>query len=355
MSRSGPLRVLFLTLYPDVAASPRYRVTQFLPYLEAHGVECTVHCPLTGPEFATLTGPGRTRRPFHYHAKETPRRIRQILGACSYDIVFLQKAILTAYLRGMPALLRTCARRLVYDLDDAVHLAPPHPLRRVWRLLEDRGQVNKILAAADLVLAGNGWLAEAARDCGGPVALFPTVVDTDRFAPAPDPPIEYRVGWMGNPSTTSCLAPAASALETLEDGELVLVGADTGQTVVRKAIIRPWSLASEVEELQHFAVGIMPLPEADWHKGKCALKALQYMACGIPCVASPVGPARDIIVHNENGLLAETPAQWRDAFEQLRDPVLRQTLGAAGRATVEKQFSLRQAAPRLLELLESIA
>jgi glycosyltransferase involved in cell wall biosynthesis len=349
------LRVLFLTLYPESAASPRYRVAQFVPYLQAHGVECTVACPLTQEEHSRLTGPDRRVRPFWYHARETPRRLRQLLSARRYDVVVVQKAISTAYIRGMAGLIRGMARRLVYDMDDAVHLAPPHPLRGPWRAFEDRDQIRKLFNQADLVLAGNAWLADQAAEAEGRVALFPTVVDTARFVPASTPPDQYRIGWIGNPSTTPHLAPAAEALGAMRDGEVCLVGAEARRVPFEGADVRAWSLDREVPELQHFSFGIMPLPRDEWVRGKCALKALQYLACGIPCVATPFGAACDILRDGENGLFADSPEAWREAFDRLRDPALRQRLGEAGRAAVEDHYGLDKAAPRMLELLETIA
>lgn len=353
------MKVLFLTLYPETAASPRYRVTQFLPYLRAHGVACTVACPLTVPEFQRLTGPGRRHRPFWYHLRETVRRVAQILTADLYDIVFVQKAIMTAYVRGLPEMLRKRARRLVYDIDDAVHLEPPHPLGAPWTFFEDRRQIYKMCAQADLVLAGNAWLTAMAEEHCSNTEFFPTVVDTERFRPAVKQPHGYRIGWIGNASTTICLQPAVEALARVPEANICLVGGDparidwNGQPVPNLEV-RPWSYENEVREIHRFTVGIMPQPDAPWMLGKCALKALQYMACGIPCVASPVGAICDIIQHGENGLFAETTTEWLEAFDRLRNPALRQLLSEAARATVEENFSLAQAAPRLLDLLNDI-
>ena len=349
------MRVLFLTLYPDLAASPRYRVAQFLPYLRSQGIECRVACPLTQDQWRTLTGPERRGRPFWYHCHETPRRLGQILRAAGHDVVFVQKGLMSAYLRGTAGLLRLRARRIVYDIDDAVHLAPPHPLRFPWKLLEDRGQVRKVMAMADLVLAGNKWLVAEAEKAGGNAVHFPTVVDTARFVPAGKEPDTYRIGWIGNPSTTVCLEPMGEVLGSIENAEVCLVGADAARVPWPGVEVRPWALETEVSDLQRFSVGIMPQPQSTWMKGKCALKALLYMACGIPCVASPVGAAVEIVRHEENGLLADSPTEWREALERLRDPALRRRLGEAGRATVEADYSLTKAAPRLLTLLESVS
>lgn len=359
------LRVLFLTLYPGRAASSRYRVGQYLPYLRSSGMTCAIESAIGDDDFARLTGPNRAGRAFWYHAKETPRRFSQILGAWRYDVVFLQKAIMTASLRGMDRMLRARARRLVYDIDDAVHLAPPHPLRGVWQRVEDREQVRTMMIGSDKVLAGNAWLRETAQTAGGNAELFPTVVDTARFMPG-DAPERFCVGWIGGPSTTTHLKEA-EAIATPKDRTdptdrsdpsdlcIRLIGADSKQVPWPNAEVRPWSLETEVAEIQQFSVGIMPLPKDEWSRGKCALKALQYMACGVPCVATPYGAICDIIRDGENGLFADSPQQWRDAIDRLRDPALRRQLGEAARATVDDRYSLRVWAPRMRETLEAVA
>lgn len=348
------MRVLFLTLYPETAASPRYRVAQYLPYLRAHGVDFTVASAVSQEVYAKFTGPGRTARPFWYHAFETPRRLAQILGGRRYDIVFVQKALMSAYLKGVLGLLRRCAKRIVVDVDDAVHEQPPHPLGSRWRWLEDREQVNRLFSVSDLVLAGNDWLADEARKTGCRVETLPTVVDTERFAPSGDGTTPFRIGWIGGSSTTRSLEVVLPVLNDLEDMETDLVGADRAQLSMNGLSVRDWTFDTEVKDIQGFSVGIMPVPKTEWSKGKCALKAIQYMACGVACVATPFGAVQDLIRDGENGLFADTQEEWRDAFERLRDPALRKKLGEAGRATVQERYSLDATAPRFVTLLESV-
>ncbi len=358
------MNVLFLTLYPDIAASPRYRVSQFIPHLQAGGINCTIASALTTRQWAVLTGPGRTTRPFWYHFHETRQRFGQILEAGRYDVVVVQKALTTAYLRGMGGLIRARARKLVYDIDDAVHLAAPHPLPAKARFLESPNQIARIMRDADLVLAGNHWLLDEAKRHGATAEFFPTVVDTDRFVPAPHAPECYRIGWMGNPSTMVCVEPAMEALASVEHAELTFVGARKNDVRDLDAELRPWSLADEVGEVQRFSVGIMPMPDdgasaigpsPNWMRGKCGLKALLCMACGVPCVVSPYGAAKEFIRDGENGIFARTTEEWSAAFARLRDDGERTRMGAAARATVEAHYSLKVAGPRLVALLESIA
>jgi glycosyltransferase involved in cell wall biosynthesis len=279
----------------------------------------------------------------------------QILGARRYDVVFLQKAVMSAYVRGFAGLLRLRARRLIYDIDDAVHLDAPHTLPPRWRWVEESDQTKRIFRSADLVLAGNDWLRDAALAVGGRAETIPTVVDTDRFVPQAKGGERFVVGWIGGPSTSGHLAPLGEVLDGLTNAEIRLVGADPVRARIEKAGHWPWSYETEVREVQEFSLGIMPLPQTEWARGKCALKALQYMACGVPCVATPFGAVREIVEDGVNGLFADTPAEWLGAIERLRDASFRKRLGEAARQTAEERYSLKVAAPKLLALLESVA
>ena len=346
------MRVLFLTLYPEPAASPRYRVMQFLPYLESQGIECTVHSALTEEEYrASLEG---RVSPARYHLKEMRRRYAQIKASKNYDVVVLQKAIATAYIKGFGSLLRTKARRLLIDIDDAVHLHPPVTLGSPWNFLEDREQVQTLFAVADWVVAGNQWLVDEVTRLGGEALYLPTVVDTGYYRPAQQTDDTFRVGWIGNPSTSKQLNALAPALDSLHDAEVSIIGATPSTVTLQNAFYYPWAAEKELAQLHSFTVGLMPLENAEWTRGKCALKALLYMACGVPCIATPFGAVHDIIEHNVNGLFADTPEEWTAALEQLRDPGERQRLSTAARQTVEEHYSLDVWAPHYAKLLEGM-
>ena len=349
------MRVCFLTLYPEEAASPRYRVGQYLPYLREHGVQCDVMAALPGGLYRYLKAHHGRLSVMAYHGAEFTRRVAQMARTSAYDVVFVQKAILSIYLRGATGLVNLSGRPLVYDIDDAVHLKPPNPMPRLMRWLEEPDQGKRLFQRADLVLAGNRWIAQEAEAQGGRSVVFPTVVDTARFTPVKERAQGYRVGWIGSPSTTPALREAGHALGDLTDMELVLVGADRVSAPWRSAQIVPWRQEEEVEVIQTFDVGLMPLAKDAWSRGKCALKALQYMACGVPCVATPYGAVEDIIEDGRNGLFADTPDAWREAIERLRDDAFRAELGAAASVTVEERYSLETSAPRLLALLEEVS
>jgi glycosyltransferase involved in cell wall biosynthesis len=147
----------------------------------------------------------------------------------------------------------------------------------------------------------------------------------------------------------------AEVLGAVSDCEIRLVGADPVRAAIDGAWHRPWRYETEVSEIQQFSVGIMPLNLTEWDRGKCGLKVLQYMACGVPCVATRCDVTIDMIDHGRSGFLVESPMEWRDAIETLRDPDLRERIGRAGRETVEARFSLRVAAPKMLAHLRAVA
>jgi glycosyltransferase involved in cell wall biosynthesis len=338
------MRVLFLTLYPATAASTRYRVEQFLPELEARGFDCRVAHAVKRLDLP----------PRRYHLHEARRRVLQILTARRYDVVVVQKALTTLYLGGLDALLRRRARRWVVDIDDATHLGPPLSPRGVARRCVDPGQVAHLLRDADLVLAGNRWLVAETEQLGGKAMYFPTVVDTARFRPADHDTRPFTLGWIGSPSTTPALAPIADVLRDAEQVELI--GADPARLGALADKAHRWREEEEVETLQRFAVGLMPLPRDEWTRGKCGLKALQYMACGVPPIVTPYGAALEIVADGVNGLHADAPAEWRAAIARLRDdPEERTRLGAAARETVETRYALSTWAPRLADALERVA
>jgi glycosyltransferase involved in cell wall biosynthesis len=181
------------------------------------------------------------------------------------------------------------------------------------------------------------------------------VVDTERFTPAPQDPDVFRIGWIGNPSTTPHLTEAGIAVGGPDQMEITLMGADAARVPWPGARVVPWSLEGEAAFLQGCTVGIMPLPKTDWARGKCALKALQFMACGIPCIATPWGAVRAIIRDGENGCLAERPEEWTAAIARLQDAAWRRRLGQAARSTVEERFALGNAVEQLARRLKHLA
>jgi len=209
---------------------------------------------------------------------------------------------------------------------------------------------------------GRGDVAERARRAGARrVEHVPSVIDLKCYPPAPRPSHAggpYTIGWMGSPLAAPYLRLVRDALaQVCKDGSgrVRLVGAGQITLDSLPVEVRPWAEATEVAELQQFDVGIMPLPDEPWERGKCGYKLIQYMAAARPVVASPVGVSSRIVEHGVTGFLAGTQPDWIHALRTLRDADLRARMGVAGRARVEQEYCVQVTAPRLASLLTSVA
>ncbi len=252
------------------------------------------------------------------------------------------------------------------DIDDAIYLAPRdfveegEDSRSAMNRGKDPGEVDALLAGADLVLAGNETLAEHARMVGAKrVVVLPTPVDTDVFRPDPSAhggagtPL---VGWIGSPTATYCIravAPALSRAAKETPFRLLVVGASGAVEVPGVEVIRrDWTLEREARDYASLAVGLYPLPDNPWTRGKCGYKALLYAASGVPCIAAPVGVNREIVRDGETGFHARVDDEWTDRLVLLlRDADLRRRMGAAGRRLVEERYSYGVLAPRMISAL----
>jgi glycosyltransferase involved in cell wall biosynthesis len=245
----------------------------------------------------------------------------------------------------------------VLDYDDAVfHLYDEHRSAAIrWAL---GGKHPSLMRRAALVVVGNGYLADCAERAGARnVAVVPTAVDLDRYGAAREaaqdgaPP---RVGWIGQRSTADFLRPLAPLFERLAaagKARFAAIGIDARALGLPMDGV-PWSEDSEVHSIRGLDVGVMPLVDGPFERGKCGYKLVQYMACGLPVVASPVGVNRQLVEHGVNGFLATTNEEWRMALETLlSDAGLRRRMGRAGRRMVEETYCLQVTAPRIAGLL----
>ena len=352
------LRVLALTRYADLGASSRLRSLQYAPVLAAAGMDVTWR-PLFDNRYIRGLYE-RRRRPAGPVLAAYAGRLFDLLRLRRFDLVWLEKEALP----WLPALLDPGLLRFgppyVVDYDDAVfHYYDQSNSALVRRLLGRK--IDAVMRHAALVVAGNPYLARRAREAGARrIEIVPTVIDLARYSvreASASPGI--TVGWIGSPSTQAMIAGLAPLLaHVLEPSvdRLVTVGARFEQPLMPGHAVHAWSEATEVEEIRQFDVGVMPLIDEPFERGKCGYKLVQYMACGVPVVASPVGVNVDIVQPGVNGFLTGDAAAWVEALRTLKaDASLRQRLGAAGRRLVESRYCLQVSGPRLVELLRSAA
>jgi glycosyltransferase involved in cell wall biosynthesis len=353
-------RVLALSPIPEEGAGCRFRISQFIPYLESAGYRVTVS-PFFTPEFFRLVyRPGHLWKKVTAFAGLTLGRLRSLRGLSQYDLVFIYRE---AFPIGPPLIERWLARPgrppIVYDFDDAVFLDNVSDANRFIVSLKWARKVPEILRLSTRVIAGNDFLATFARAHNRAVVTIPTCVDTDRFVPRSRPRGSgpMVVGWIGSPTTAAYLSMLATVFSRVHADtpfEVKVSGAGSDVSFAGVPVRNvPWSLADEVTLFNTCDIGVYPLTDDEWSKGKCGFKAIQFMACGVPVVASAVGVNREIIQDGVNGFLASTLAEWEAKLRRLlTDPALRAQFAAAGRRTVEERYSLRVNAPRLAAALD---
>ena len=348
----------------DRNPSQRYRIEQWEPLLRERGVEITYR-PFESAELnEVLYQPGQLATKMRHVASALRRRWRDVRDAKRFDAVYVLRE---AALLGPPVFEHALARSgvpFVFDFDDAVFERYVSPANGYLSYLKFPGKTRTVCRLAAHVTAGNEYLADYARQVNPNVTVVPTTVDTARYTVRKRPPNDVPViGWTGSYSTLQHLLTLSGALRRLRERvrfRLRVIGAPgaaEGASGLEGLDVEwlPWRAETEVEDLRPLDVGVMPLPEDRWSKGKCGMKALQYMGLAIPAVCSPVGVNSEIVRDGENGMLAATEGEWVEKLGLLLgDAALRERLGRAGRATVEARYSAEVVAPLFHSVLESV-
>lgn len=354
-------RALFIVTNPVESPGDRYRIYQHLPYFEKNGVECFVSSLFTSSNYEFVHRPGHTAIRILALLQGFARRTRWLLQLKRIDVAVIYSHPIFLWPGLIEALLGRAGVPYILDFDDAIYLRSPgsSPLAPLLRPPEG---VRRTIRRSACTVAGNRTLADYARQFSDHVVVIPTCLDIDRFRPRNHASRQSSgklvIGWMGSHSTAPylhCLDQAFCELAREFSSFKVLVVGGEYRLPGISVECRPWSLEREVADLWNFDVGVMPLPDNPWTRGKCGLKILQYMAVALPVVASPVGVNTEIIQDGENGFLAAETKDWVDKLTRLAgDPGLRAGLGRAGRTAVEERYSSSYAASRYLALIHSV-
>lgn len=362
------MKVLFLPFLPIRDASSRYRIYRYVPHLERRGVELRVIPPVGDRLFDLF---------YHalIHHREDPltfvtskfqksliyslmmvNRLRVIATiARGFDVVVVHRTLFLSRLGLLEPLLRRYNPRIVYDYDDALFAM------RAYR----RG-FGRAVEAARAVIAGNDFLAAEARRYCPRVTVIPTSVDLDscRLRDSSGAAGGLTIGWVGNPSGFGYLEAVKDALaevlmrhpqvrlRIVSDGSRFAMP----DAVVDRVSFELWRLATEVDTVRSFDIGIMPLPADRFSQGKCGFKLIQYLAVGLAVVCSPVGVNRSIVVDGQTGFLADSPEEWVEKLSRLiKDAELRIRLGQAGRQIVVENFTIEKNVGLFHDVLREVA
>lgn len=343
----------------DTSPGQRFRLEQWEPLLKQEGVEIT-YAPFETEELKRiLYTSGNTVEKIGGVLRNLKVRNAEVRSARDFDLVYVFRE---AALLGPAWFERKIAASgvpMVFDFDDAVFVPYKSPSNGYLSYLKFPGKTATICRLSSHVMAGNEYLADYARKVNANVTIIPTTIDTQKYEVIERPPNDIPViGWSGSHSTAQHLDTLRETLRELAKTEtfrLRVIGARDYKIRGVDLESIAWNAATEVDDLRRIDIGVMPLPDDQWSKGKCGLKALQYMALGIPTVCSPVGVNSTIIEDGVNGLIADTQEEWLAKLRTLlHSPERRQQLGLAGRRTVEERYSAESQAPRVLEIFRSV-
>ncbi len=351
------MRLLFLGVHGrDRSPSQRYRFEAFEPALRRAGIEVDYAGALSVSEAADFYGPVSAVKKARIAARAFARRALSLTRPT--DVVFVQREAFFM-LNEWSEWLAHLRAPVVFDFDDSIWIHAVSDANRRFAWLKNVDKIPRIVGLAHTVLAGNAYLADWARQHSQNVHVIPTCVDTAHFAPSPDKASAgpVTIGWSGSPSTFAHLKPLLPVLERLKAryGERItyrVMGDPSFRHAPLGLVGEAWTAPTELALLRQMDIGLMPLPDDEWTRGKCGLKGLVSMSMGAATVMSPVGVNTEIVTPGVDGFLAGSDEHWVEQLSALiEDADLRRRVGAAGRQTVIDRYSIARWSQPLTELL----
>ncbi|HEX8429483.1 glycosyltransferase family 4 protein [Hymenobacter sp.] len=353
------MRILFVVPYPaGKAPSQRFRFEQYLDILTQAGHSYRLAPFLSDATWAILYKPGRAGAKALGISGGFLRRMLLLFSVPAYDYIFIHRE---ASPIGPPIfewiIAKVLGKRIIYDFDDAIWIPNTSEANKIVAGIKWHQKAESICRWAYKISCGNAYLQDYARQFNAAATVNPTTIDTEHLHNR----IRNQraagrlvIGWTGTHSTLKYLeqvVPIVAELETRYDFEFRVISNQPPVVPLKSLRFQPWRKETEIEDLAGLHVGLMPLEDDPWAKGKCAFKALQYMALGIPALVSPVGMNTEVVQPGVNGYICNTPEDWKQALEALMlDPTLRSRLGEAARTTVVERYSVCSNQKNFLQL-----
>jgi glycosyltransferase involved in cell wall biosynthesis len=353
--------ILFLTVHrPDRSPSQRFRFEQYIPFLKQNGFRCEHFFLLDEKDDKIFYSRGKIMAKLNLVLKSLGK-LRGLLGkAGDYDFIFIQRECFMLGTSYFEKKISRSRAKVIYDFDDSIWLLDVSDANKKFAWLKDPDKTSKIISYCDVVVAGNAYLADYAKQFNANVKVIPTTIDTSSYNRSEKIPHQaVCIGWSGSLTTLKHFDFAVPFLKKLKErfGDKItfkVIGDPTYFNAALNIKGTLWKSETEVEDLSAFDIGIMPLPDDKWAKGKCGLKGLQYMALEIPTVMSPVGVNTEIIEDGVNGFLASTENEWIEKLAMLiESKELRSKIGKAGRETVKERFSMEAQKNNYLSLFKT--
>jgi glycosyltransferase involved in cell wall biosynthesis len=357
-------KIAFVVPYPHgVAPGQRFRYEQYLNFLSDYFEIKEFHF-LDEKTNKVLYLKGNFFNKAKGMAKSFLKRFIQLADIKEYDAVFIFRE---ASLIGPPVFEWLIAKRykkpIIFDFDDAVWLPNVSDANRFWSWLKNHNKTGKIISWSKATIAGNSYLAEYAKIYNNNTFIIPTTIDTQYHQSVQRPnhnSEKVTIGWTGSDTTIRHFKMAYPLFDELNRKypgklEFKLISNKPVNDAPVKISFCPWNKETEIKDLQEIDIGIMPLPNDDWSRGKCGFKGLQYMSLGIPSVMSSVGANKDIIKHKQNGFIPESNEEWIEVLSSLIENIdLRKQIGENGRITIIKKYSVESQKENYLRIIQSV-
>ena len=355
------MKILFLIPYPiGLSPSQRFRFEQYIKILSDKGYVCTFQSFLDSHSWQIFFRTGNLPQKALCLVTGFARRVKVLFGVSTFDFVFIHREATPI---GPPIIewiiAKVLNKRIIYDFDDAIWMTDRPDESIFLSALKWRTKVRSICGWSYKISCGNTYLCNYSRQFNSKVIINPTTIDVHVHNPVLNVKRKFDelvIGWTGSHSTLKYLVEIEPILKELENRNKnlkILVIADKRPQFLSLNSVQfiPWSKETEIEDLLKMDIGIMPLPADEWSKGKCGFKALQYMALGIPPVASRVGTNSEIIEDNINGFLCSTKEEWLDSLQGLiDDESLCFAFGESARKKVIEHYSVSSNSSNFLSL-----
>lgn len=338
----------------------RFRFEQYLDYLESNGFDITFSNFISESDDKIFYAPGNIIGKIRIVFKNFLVRTSNVWNANEYDIILIYREAFVFGTSLFEYLLSKSKAKIVFDFDDSIWLLDVSTGNKSFAFLKNPNKTAKIISYADLITVGNSYLAEYAKQFNSNVIVVPTTIDTSYHKPLPSKTNDkICIGWTGTDTTIKHFEMIIPVLLRIKEKYKQVYFKLISDRIVHYPELdlttTPWSKEDEIEQLAELNIGIMPLPDDKWSRGKCGFKGLQYMALSIATVMSPVGVNKDIIQDGINGFLAANEEEWFAKLSLLiEDALLRQRLGEAGRTTIETSYSVNAWKDKYLEIFRQL-
>ncbi len=357
-------KILFLVAHrPGRSPGQRFRFEQYINYLAENGYCCKVSYLINEKDDAIFYSTGKYFQKAIFLVKSIIHRLKDLSELNTYDVVFLYREAHFLGTTWFEKKIKNKDKFMIVDFDDSIWLKDISKGNKNLAFLKNPKKTTEIVKICNTVIVGNKFLADYASQYNSNIHIIPTTIDTDYYKPVISNKKDLKrvcIGWTGSATTLKHFSLIVPVLKNIKKkyGDIVvfrLISDEFYQGELAGLENVKWNIDTEVRDLSVIDIGIMPLPDDEWSKGKCGFKGLQYMALEKATVMSPVGVNTEIIQHGTNGYLASTPHEWEEILSMLiENPEERINIGKQGRKTVEERFSYHSQKDRYLAIFNNL-